>query len=60
MALQLALKGVDMERFTEDIRNWQVDGIRNDGDEDDEEIIPETEGNSEAIGYVVGLLKAGG
>ncbi|KAG0132864.1 hypothetical protein HOY82DRAFT_538549 [Tuber indicum] len=54
---QLSLKGVDMERFTEDIQNWRVGGIENTGDEDDEEITPEAEDNSEAIDYVVGPLR---
>ena len=56
---QLSLKGVDMERFTEDIQDWRVGGIEHGGDEDsdDEEIIPEAEDNSEEIDYIVGPLR---
>ena len=46
---QLSLKGLDMEQFAEDIQNWQLGGIENSEDEDDEEIILEAEDDCEAI-----------
>ena len=56
---QLSLKGVDMERFTENIQDWRVGGIEHGGDEDsdDEEIIPTAEDNSEEIDYIIGPLR---
>ena len=55
----VTLKGVDMERFTEDIQDWRVGGIEHGGDEDsdDGEIIPEAEDNSEEIDYIVSPLR---
>jgi len=57
---QLSLKCVDMERFTEDIQDWQVGGIEHgeEEDSDGEEIIPKAEDDSEEIDYIVGPLRA--